>query len=301
MGLVHGDDFITLADDEGQDFFESCLKKRYQYKMRGRIGPRSTDSRECRVLNRYIRWPEGRDPEYEADPRHAQVILRDLGIEGGKEVTSPIVKRDLHNDGELKGKDCTTFRSLTMRGSYLGQDRYDLQHAIKELATEMKTPTNEGMVSLKRLGRYLNGKPRVVQELKGQRKPAVVEHRCLSDRMPRSIDLRVDVHSDWAGDKRTRKSTLCVVVRHGPNVIKTQVNAMKGISLSSGEAEYGAIVKGACQGLGIQSMAADWGVHVNVKVCSDSSAAIGISNRLGLGATRHLSVRHLWVQHKVKD
>ena len=48
-------------------------------------------------------------------------------------------------------------------------------------------------------------------------------------------------------------------------------------------------------------MAADWGVHVNVKVCSDSSAAIGISNRLGLGATRHLSVRHLWVQHKVKE
>ena len=41
IGLVHGDDFITLADDEGQDYFEACLKKRYQYKMRGRLGPRS--------------------------------------------------------------------------------------------------------------------------------------------------------------------------------------------------------------------------------------------------------------------
>ena len=75
---------------------------------------------------------------------------------------------------------------------------------------------------------------------------------------------------------------------------------MKGISLSSGEAEYGAIVKGACQGLGIQSMCADWGITASIKVCSDSSAAIGISNRLGLGQTRHLSVRHLWVQDKVK-
>ena len=75
---------------------------------------------------------------------------------------------------------------------------------------------------------------------------------------------------------------------------------MKGLSLSSGEAEYGAIVKGACQGLGIQSMCADWGLTASVNVRSDSSAAIGISNRLGLGGTRHLNVRHLWVQHKVK-
>ena len=77
---------------------------------------------------------------------------------------------------------------------------------------------------------------------------------------------------------------------------------MKGLSLSSGEAEYAAIVKkGACQGLGVQSMAADWNVIFGVRICSDSSAAIGISNRLGLGPTRHLAVRHLWVQDKVKS
>ena len=48
-------------------------------------------------------------------------------------------------------------------------------------------------------------------------------------------------------------------------------------------------------------MAADWGIKASVKVRSDSSAAIGISNRLGLGQMRHLSVRHLWVQDKVKN
>ena len=48
-------------------------------------------------------------------------------------------------------------------------------------------------------------------------------------------------------------------------------------------------------------MAADWGVSMNIRVRSDSSAAIGISNRLGLGQTRHISVRHLWVQDKVKS
>ena len=71
--------------------------------------------------------------------------------------------------------------------------------------------------------------------------------------------------------------------------------------LSSGEAEYAAIVKGACQGRGVQSMAADWSVTLGVRSRSDSSAAIGISNRLGLGPTRHLAVRHLCAQDKVKS
>ena len=98
---------------------------------------------------------------------------------------------------------------------------------------------------------------------------------------------------DWAGDKSNRKSTLCIAMR--------EVNAMRGLSLSSGEAEYAAIVKGACQGLGIHSMAADWGLILGVRMCSDRFAAIGVSNRLGLGPTRHLAVRHLWVQDKVKS
>ena len=95
-----------------------------------------------------------------------------------------------------------------------------------------------------------------------------------------------------------RKSTLCIVIRHGPNVIKTQVKEMKGISFSSGEADYAAIVKGSRQGLGIQSLATDKGITLGVRIRSDSSAAIGISNRLGLGQTRHISVCHLWVQER---
>ena len=92
IGLVRGDDFVTLSDDRGQDFFEACLKKRY-YKMRRRFGPRRDGTREIRVLNRYIRWPVHGDPEYEADPRHAQLIISDLELNQSKEVNSPIVKR----------------------------------------------------------------------------------------------------------------------------------------------------------------------------------------------------------------
>ena len=76
------------------------------------------------------------DPEFEADPRHAQFILKNLSLEEAKEVNSPIVKRDVHNDGELPSAQVTTYRSLTRRGAYLAQDLYDIQHVTKKLATE---------------------------------------------------------------------------------------------------------------------------------------------------------------------
>ena len=63
--------------------------------------------------------------------------------------STPIVNFDFHNDGELNGADVKKFRSLTMTAAYLAMDRYDIQHTAKQLATEMKTPTNEGMVKTK--------------------------------------------------------------------------------------------------------------------------------------------------------
>ena len=95
------------------------------------------------------------------------------------------------------------------------------------------------------MGRYVKRSPRCIKKYR---------------RQSNVVEVNVDVDSEWAGDRASRKSTLCSVIRHGVNVIKTQVNAMKSLSLSSGEAEYAAIGKGACQGLGVQSMAADWGI-----------------------------------------
>ena len=54
-------------------------------------------------------------------------------------------------------------------------------------------------------------------------------------------------------------------------------------------------------GLGFQSMARDLGVEVSLRIHSDSSAAIGISRRRGLGKIRHLAVGDLWVQERLRN
>ena len=61
------------------------------------------------------------------------------------------------------------------------------------------------------------------------------------------------------------------------------------------------IVKGGSTGLGFQSLLADFGVETRVVIESDSNAAKGTVNRVGLGKARHIQTRHLWLQERVAE
>ena len=60
------------------------------------------------------------------------------------------------------------------------------------------------------------------------------------------------------------------------------------------------MVRGAGIGLGCQSLTQDLGISLPVRVWTDSSAAIGICSRQGLGKVRHLDTHTLWVQQAVR-
>ena len=66
-----------------------------------------------------------------------------------------------------------------------------------------------------------------------------------------------------------------------------------------GKAELYGLVKEGSIGLGIQSMFGEFGVKLGLVVKSDSSAAIGMSRRRGLGKALHIDVNDLWLQEKV--
>ena len=84
-------------------------------------------------------------------------------------------------------------------------------------------------------------------------------------------------------------------------MVKPWSSTQSVIALSSGEAELYALVKGAAQTLGAISMGQDFGVCLNGGIYSDSSAAIGITARQGLGKLRHINVQFLWIQDKIKS
>ena len=98
----------------------------------------------------------------------------------------------------------------------------------------MSKPTEAAWQALKRLCRYLVGVPRMISHYRWQ----TVDH----------VDVYAD--SDWAGCPRTRKSTSggCAIL--GAHPIKTWSSTQSSLALSSGEAEFNGVVRGAGVGLG---------------------------------------------------
>jgi hypothetical protein len=70
--------------------------------------------------------------------------------------------------------------------------------------------------------------------------------------------------------------------------------------LSSGEAEFYGAVKASGYGLAYQALLQDLGSDRKLAVYTDSTAAIGIASRQGLGKLRHLDTLTLWLQQAVR-
>lgn len=147
-----------------------------------------------KVLNTIISWckHKGQDViSYEVDPRHAEIIIQDLGLQEAKPLVTPVVKMEVDDDFE-KWDECsiTKCKSIVARANYLVVDRPDIQYACKELSTAMSSPIRRDDERLKILGRYFLQRPRLVHKYWRQNKADV---------------LIAHIDANWAGDRKTRK------------------------------------------------------------------------------------------------
>ena len=85
----------------------------------------------------------------------------------------------------------------------------------------------------------------------------------------------------------------------GTHLLKSWSVNQQHVALSSGEAEYYGMVRGASQALGAKAMLKDMGIEVGIRVFVDASAAVGIACRRGLGKVRHIELDQLWLQSQV--
>ena len=72
------------------------------------------------------------------------------------------------------------------------------------------------------------------------------------------------------------------------------------IALSSGEAELNASLKGGTELIGAHTLMAELGLQSHLELLGDSTACFGTLHREGAGRVKHLEVRQLWLQSKVK-
>ena len=284
---VHGDDFTAAGPKWGLDRYEAAMRSRYQLEVKARLGPDAEDDKEVTVLNRVVRWCED-CVEYEADPRQVEILIKQLELEDAKSMSTPGVKyssKEIEDNEKLLDPIASShFRAVAARANYLAQDRPDIQFSVKEVCREAAHPTQLGLMKLKRLGRYLVGKPRMI----------------LKYRYQKPCDIMAYADSDWAGCVRTRRSTSAGLIMLGDHFIKSWSSTQQLVALSSAEAEYYALVKVAGMAMGQKSIMVDMGRDIGIHVFTDSSAAKGIASRTGLGKLRHIEVHTLWLQEKVR-
>jgi hypothetical protein len=285
--VVHGDDFIASGSEVNLKWLEACLVEAYPLKMRGILGLDAWDSKEGIILNRTIRVEKDGSFVFEADSEHVPKMLKAMGMEGCNSVVSPGTKEKVaEEEWLLDPREASLYRSVVARGNYLSQDRPDIRFIVKELCQKMSKPTNIDMLKLKRLCRYLAGAPRAVQG-----EGAVVSED--------AIDVFVD--ADWGGCEKTRLSTSGgAMVAYG-KCVKVWSSTQRAWARSSGEAELYSATKGATEGLGLQTMCAELGIQLELRIHTDSDACRGTVHRTGLGRLKHLRIEELWLQAAVEE
>ena len=123
---------------------EGQLGARYDIKSEF-VGPDAHHQQNIRALNRSIRWTQ-RGLEYEPDQRHAELIIRDMGM--GKSHPTPTrgiaatkaEEQPYEQSPQLNCNDATAFRGLAARLNYLALDRPELQFAAKQTSKRMAQP-----------------------------------------------------------------------------------------------------------------------------------------------------------------
>ncbi|CAK9026272.1 unnamed protein product [Durusdinium trenchii] len=148
-GMVHGDDFLVLANDVDLQFMDSVLRSKYKVRWEATLGLNTTDDKQMFFLNRLVQLTKRENGEFqlevEADARHSELIVKQRNLHGSKGSDVPEVKVNEVDFEHLKkqslnAEDTKLFRSLTMRTAYLSQDRPDLANTAKNLARGMSQP-----------------------------------------------------------------------------------------------------------------------------------------------------------------
>ena len=274
--VVHGDDFVAVAEDGQLDHFERVLENSMEIKRIGRVRTRSLKHRKsaqaCRPLERRrIHLGGGSKFDREADQR-AELVS------GGK---GALTVRD--SDCKLEYSSAKLVQSAAGLEQYIALDRPDIAYSVKTALQQMSKSTK--LMQL-RVGVCLKNNPRLVWKFPYQQQP-------------KSNDVFVD--AVLAARETMLRSTSGAVEYNGRAPIEFASSTQSVRALSTGEAEFYAITKGSAHSLHSQAILKGFGVTVEAVVLSDASAGTGVASRQGCGRLKHLEVKWLWVREKVSE
>ena len=163
--LVHGDDFVTVGDDEDVEWFKLLAVGWFEMKVRGKLGEDENDEKEMVILGRRMRWTAD-GLELEADKEILKRLKGQFGFDEWTRAAVSIGEKEnepIYEKGELLGKEeAKGFRGVAALVNYYSQDCPEALFAAKEGSKDMANPREGSWAKLKRLVRFLIGREAVV-------------------------------------------------------------------------------------------------------------------------------------------
>ncbi len=109
-----------MADTAGLKWMEAQTQEKYNVKS-SILGPEPGMKREVKILNRTLRWTQD-GIEYESDPKHAELVVRECEVETGRIARFPGSKKDesREDDQALSPSEASRLRAVVASMNYVG-------------------------------------------------------------------------------------------------------------------------------------------------------------------------------------
>ena len=242
-----------------------------------------------------------------SDPKYLTKLKEELKLTTKASKPTPCTQesQEAEKTQPLDQEQAATFRTCVGILLYIGQDRPDVQFAVRGLASKMSEPTHSAQKHLVHLVQYMaktegyhlvyRKTPRGLSNLHESIRNGSYAFSTTPAKDHHLLEVFSD--SDWAGRQDTRRSTSSGTIFLDGQCFYSFSRNQKSVSLSSGEAEYYAGASAASDSILLQE-AVKFLTQRNCKVHlhMDSSAARGIITRQGVGRVKHLQVRTLFLQ-----
>ncbi|GJU14314.1 hypothetical protein Tco_1142280 [Tanacetum coccineum] len=215
--------------------------------------------------------------------KYVTEILKKFDFASVKTASTPIeTQKPLTKDEEAADVDVHLYRSMIGSLMYLTASMPDIMFAVCTCSRFQVTPNTSHLNDVKRIFRYLNGKPKL-----GLWYPKVS-----------SFDLEAYSDSDYAGANLDKKSTTGGCQFLGRRLISWQCKKQTIVATSTTEAEYVAAANCYGQVLWIQNQMLDYGFNfMNTKIYIDNESTICIvKNPVFHSKTKHIEIRHHFIR-----
>jgi hypothetical protein len=215
--------------------------------------------------------------------KYVKDILEKFGFKDCKPASTPM-ETHKHLEADLEGEDVDEHLYRSMIGSlmYLTASRPDIMFSVCVCARYQSQPKVSHITAVKRIFRYLKGKPNL-----GLWYPK-----------ESPFELVSYTDSDYGGENLDRKSTTGGCQFFGSRLVSWQCKKQTNVSTSSTEAEYVAASSCCAQVLWIQNQMFDYGMsflHTPIYIDNKSTICI-INNPVKHSKTKHIEIRFHFIR-----